>query len=369
MAKIVNFKNRITDLAGSLGTADDNAIEQWALDGCYDVIRRIKSNRKDDVNRFVKQVSMGTGSISVSLDDVHQVMSVENDTYPARYVSPAMRKKITDTESIYYVNEDTDPVWYIHDGNLITLPNPSTSSYYYSIPEYAISDFDHVSNTSKIADFPPDYYEHICLYAAIEVLKRRLLDLDSALPSSVSIPALPILPVAPEAPKHGTTSYEIPDLPVLDLPGLALDTGAAKPGAMYYLEDEEDIELLNGALSVMDKKMAEYDKTVDRAMKQFERDKAIWERQIQQLEKNADWREAEISREIGLYGNNLTKYSSELTAFNASLSKAQNEIQNLDKVFTQERDNIKQEYEWVNGRLQMLSVKYNGLFGNVPAQQ
>ena len=43
MAKVTNFKDRIIDLVGSLGTADDNAIEQWLIDGCYDVISKVEN--------------------------------------------------------------------------------------------------------------------------------------------------------------------------------------------------------------------------------------------------------------------------------------------------------------------------------------
>ena len=54
MAKVVNFKNRITDLAGSLGTADDNAIEQWVLDGCYDIIEHVLARKSDDIQKLLQ---------------------------------------------------------------------------------------------------------------------------------------------------------------------------------------------------------------------------------------------------------------------------------------------------------------------------
>ena len=38
---LISFKDRIIDLAGSLGSADDNAIQQWIIDGCYDVMDKV----------------------------------------------------------------------------------------------------------------------------------------------------------------------------------------------------------------------------------------------------------------------------------------------------------------------------------------
>ena len=363
MAKITNFNTRITDLAGTLSTLDPDAIEQWALDGCYDVVRKVKMSKIDDVHRFCLETSAGTGTIAVNLDEKHSVLSVERDGVVARYINPSQRNKVTDVNSMYYANEASDPIWYVYNGILAIKPNPASSSFYYHIPEYAITDFNHLSNPSTITDFPPDYYEHICLYAAIEVLKRRLLDLDGELPESIMMPTVPMLPTPPTEPEHGTTSYELPEMPVLDLPGLSLDTGSTKPGAMYWLEVEEDTELLSSALSIMDKQITAYDKDVERATKQFERDKMIYEKEISKLEKNADWRESKIGRDVGMYSTNLQKYTNELTAFNNSVTKMQNEVASLDKIFTQDKDMVKQEYDWIVGRTQLLIAKYQGLFG------
>ena len=46
MAAITNFKDRIVDLAGTLITADDNAITQFVLDGCYDTIDKLKKTNQ-----------------------------------------------------------------------------------------------------------------------------------------------------------------------------------------------------------------------------------------------------------------------------------------------------------------------------------
>ena len=40
MAWTGNFKDQIDDLAGTLAVTDDDAIQQWILDGCYDIIQK-----------------------------------------------------------------------------------------------------------------------------------------------------------------------------------------------------------------------------------------------------------------------------------------------------------------------------------------
>ena len=50
MAWTGNFKTQITDLAGTLTVTDDAAIQQWILDGCYDVISKaVAKNGEDEV--------------------------------------------------------------------------------------------------------------------------------------------------------------------------------------------------------------------------------------------------------------------------------------------------------------------------------
>mgnify|MGYP005824711091 FL=1 len=80
---LLSFKDRITDLAGSLGTADDNALQQWLIDGCYDVMNKSGASSAE----FTIQSSPYTGVMTVSLDSVREVMSVERDGIACRPIS------------------------------------------------------------------------------------------------------------------------------------------------------------------------------------------------------------------------------------------------------------------------------------------
>ena len=39
----MSFKTQITDLAGSVGSITDATLQQWAVDGCYDVLNKLKA--------------------------------------------------------------------------------------------------------------------------------------------------------------------------------------------------------------------------------------------------------------------------------------------------------------------------------------
>jgi hypothetical protein len=178
---VIGFKERITDLAGSLGAADDNALQQWIIDGCYDVISKVKGSGEVEASEFAKQSSAYTSSMTVALDDVRDVISVERDGISCQKI-PFSKAKYADpntTLGAMSIHKATSlsPVFYKHDNQLIVKPNPTVveQGYYSYIPEYSITDW--TVSTASIDSFPNQYYEHVILYAAIATLDRQLLDL------------------------------------------------------------------------------------------------------------------------------------------------------------------------------------------------
>ena len=174
MATVTNFKDRITDLAGSLGSADDNAIEQWVLDGCYDTISRLKGVTSPMI--FASKSGAMTTSVVVELDTIREFISVERNNIECNPVPYNKRHLYESAHSIYEVTAD-DPVYYIQNGQVTVVPTATGSqpAYYTYIPEYSITSFD--TSTSSIDGFPKEFYEYILLYAAAKTLDRQLLDL------------------------------------------------------------------------------------------------------------------------------------------------------------------------------------------------
>ena len=239
-AHVTNFKDRIHDLAG-IDHADADATEQWFVDGCYDVIRKIKQISPGMIHQFVAQSGDIVNGTAVNLDEIKEIISVDRGGYSCKERNFLYKRELEDVNSIYYAHS-TDPSYIIHNGNLSIFPTPAASpnhAQYYYIPDYDVTNF--VSGTSSLGDFPSDYYEHACMYAAIKVLNRRLLDisktLDEDLTSIVlSVPELsiptylePSLPALPSVPDNAdvavdnlgsiktftSTAYSMPTMPVL----------------------------------------------------------------------------------------------------------------------------------------------------------
>ena len=181
---ILSFKDRIIDLAGSLGTADDNALQQWLLDCCYDVINKLQvSGGTTAPDEFTIQSSSYNTSMTVQLDSIREVISVQRDGIQCKLIPFSKSKYANPSDTLgaqsIYKATSFDPVFYKHNNKLIVLPHPTITElgYYSYIPEYSITDWDGVAG--NVSNFPKQYYEHIVLYAAIATLDRQLLDMVS----------------------------------------------------------------------------------------------------------------------------------------------------------------------------------------------
>ena len=364
MAVVTNFKERLTDIAGVLTTADDSALEQWVLDGCYDVIARVGSS-PGIIERFLKKTTLGTSEVSLPLDEIRTVVGVEREGYPARRIPASRRKDITLAGSMYYVEEDADPVWYIHDGTLYVKPTVDGGGAFYEyIPEYAITQFD---GTSSIADFPPDFYLHILTYAGIKVLERELLDAKNNLPDEVSLGALPELPTPPTPPDTVATNEVLPEFPEFHAPTLSVDMGPVKPGALYWLETEEDTELVSSALSLISKEMEIYAKEWEKANKAYDVAKNEYDKDVEMILKNAEWREAQTGRDVKAFTDNLSLYGNQLTAYSNEITRYREDLAGQTKRFEQEFQIAKTKYEWTMSQITLLKKTYEDLFS--PGQQ
>ena len=178
---VIGFKERITDLAGSLATADDNALQQWIIDGCYDLISKAKASGKIEGPEFAKQSSAYTSAMTIPLDEIREVINVERDGVLCDKI-PFSKAKYADPNTTLgamsiYKATSLSPVFYKQNNQLIVKPNPTATEqgYYSYIPEYSLTDWD--STNANIDNFPNQYYEHVILYAAIATLDRQLLDL------------------------------------------------------------------------------------------------------------------------------------------------------------------------------------------------
>ena len=188
MAFVVNFQKRIQDLTGALITAADDALEQFVIDGCYDVIDKLKKTDSYNAMDF-STLSTITTDVLTDVDNMRWVEYVSRNELPCRRVSHRLAPFVANTDSLHYATSD-DPVYYILNNQLAIKPaivSGEPGKIYY-IPEYVVTNFQSDEGISSIDNFPNEYYEHVLLYASVMTLGRKLLDLvDDTSANSLSL--------------------------------------------------------------------------------------------------------------------------------------------------------------------------------------
>jgi len=170
---VLSFKDRITAVAGSLGTASDNTLKQWVLDGCHDVLNKLKETA--NLMEFAIQSQAYSSPMSVDITDIQEIVHVQRDNIMCKPLRLSNLHLYENVDSLHFVTSD-DPGFYILNNQLVVKPNPTSAqrAYYIYVPDYSITGF---TGTSTIDNFPQKYYDHIVLYASYMALGSQLLDL------------------------------------------------------------------------------------------------------------------------------------------------------------------------------------------------
>ena len=185
---VTNFKSRLQDIissytgsSGGIMDTDDAAVQQFIIDGCYDVIEKVKVQDIGSIWEFCSSTTFNNND-GQDFDESLDIVGVERNGFPARAVDFQLRARLADSDSIHFATEK-DPVFYVGpdtSGNarkLYMLPAATVTEpgQVYFIPDFTITSFD--SSTSSIDNFPRKYYEHILIYAAMRILERHHIDL------------------------------------------------------------------------------------------------------------------------------------------------------------------------------------------------
>ena len=178
MALVTNFEDRILDLAGLKMDTDTNALEQFVVDGCYDVIDKLRQTGDFDSHNFVTASSSEEDASGLDTDDKNVIESAVRNGLPCRKVPHEQRQYLDNANSIYKATAD-DPVYFIFNGTAFIKPDPTGGEpgYFYFIRDFSITNFSTGSGASSIDGFSKEYYEHVILYAACMALGRQLLNL------------------------------------------------------------------------------------------------------------------------------------------------------------------------------------------------
>ena len=115
MALVTNFTDRIEDISGAC--SDDNAVETFITDGCYDVINRVKAISPQKIDLFTTDTSLTAPSVSITTE--RDITSVYRKNFSVGYGvnllatnNQGFETAITNAASI----TDTDSGDWIHRG-------------------------------------------------------------------------------------------------------------------------------------------------------------------------------------------------------------------------------------------------------------
>ena len=182
MPQVSNFKDRIADYAGSLAETDDDALKQYTLDCCLEVIKTVQQQNPDSVYSFTEQSGAITDANPISLVDENTIIGVIRNNVQATRGNSSTAIFYTDSDSIYFAGI-RDPKYWITNGSLEIAPEPTGTepAYYFYIPKYSVNNFDSgiteiVEESSGNKSFPEKYYEALLICIAIKILNRRLND-------------------------------------------------------------------------------------------------------------------------------------------------------------------------------------------------
>ena len=170
----MNFKTKIGYYVSSTDGYTDAEAQQYIVDGCYDVYRKIKAIKgADEVQMFGSFSAGDTSGNALDIDEVHEILSVKRNGIPATQVSPNLAHKYTDVDSIHYASVN-DPIFYIQEKYLYIKPVTTGSNgtgYYIYLPVWSVTNYD---GSSSIDRFPAEYYDHVLVYASIKILEAKM---------------------------------------------------------------------------------------------------------------------------------------------------------------------------------------------------
>ena len=365
-----------------------------------------------------------------------QVLSVSrtdgNVYYPCREIPAATAGRASDSSAFASSQmekaTDTDPVYYIYNGRLNSLPatllaGGAAANKYLEVNRPSVA-YTHSSMTTSLASFPLEYEYLVVTYAAIKSLQNAMSNKTSSLPTDVTLPTIPSLSVPSSAPSISTISYTdavnidassgvVPVVSAkIDVSGNAPTfTPPASPFANFakvttYIETDEDVELATAKLQQIQSQISDFNAKMQESTNQFNKENSRYQMEFQeevtrvnqelqvelerfrtessvaqfnkQQDQSLNLSNAAKQMEDLISDNNskLQKYSSELQSYQ---SQSSNELQKYQAEVSSEIQNYnakiqKQvtDYQWISSQYQNLMADYQRglqLLTGIPSQR
>ena len=177
-----SFKDQVDALTG-FGTTEVDALSDWLTAGAREVFAVLPPKMKEKCISLT-ELNASTNSLE-DLDGYGEVISVTRkhaDTsgiyYTCRKIPTWAHGKATDSSDMMYYGTVKDPVYYIYSNSLRVAPT-TTDAQPAQIHHYVTPTVLH--GAALIVDFPDEAEYLVVLYASCKALQRKMNDMNSTL--------------------------------------------------------------------------------------------------------------------------------------------------------------------------------------------
>jgi hypothetical protein len=172
MATLMSQVQALTNLTSDSTT--QGYVTQWLNDGCVEIINNLPPNKLSHVASQSTFTGAAAGSEAETLGTTSKILEVfrthgsSSVGIKCRKIDSSLKYQADDEDNILYATEN-DPVYYIENSKINTLPKAGVSAF--SVVTYPSG---LTYDDSAIATFPQEYDYIVVLYTAVKATEYLL---------------------------------------------------------------------------------------------------------------------------------------------------------------------------------------------------
>jgi hypothetical protein len=345
-----SLKEQVNNLT-NIDFSDDAAVADFFTEGHRMVVANLPSSSAL-TQSATSEITTGTFSaVNLSEDDILLVTrSNGTNAFQCRKIPIDSVYKYAASSGYYEEATATDPAWYIEDGALTVIPTPDSNGAkikyrnYQSFAASGSNNYD-ITSATEVPNLPIKTRHIVILYVGIRVCERKLVEINSNLPSDLSVPVIETIStslptytapagiIMPSVPADIDLS-NVPSFPTFVAPSLP-----AEPDFTYISQvvetasdftemetalDDEDSELSGARGQKIQAKISEYSAKVNNAANVYREAVDEYSQKIsrygQQLGAETQRVQNETQKFTQEIGKATSQTNSDLSAFNAKIS-------------------------------------------------
>ena len=382
------FSDQIAGITSlTIGTTPTNdEVSQFLVDGTKDVVNRIISIRPGDIMKFTVST---TDSSDAGVLIQGQIVGVVREHDSASILRPCSpmdsqnRYEATDSTSLHYRSK-YNPGFYELNGKVFTVPASASGN-----NDSIVTHISYATNTTHastgIQDFPNEYTHLVVLYASCQSMLAYIANIDTELPSDISLPVTPTVPSlsASSITFNETTTYVPPALSLSGFPSVTWtfpsaptvpvlsdnsigDLGTvptyAKPTSVPDIsgidtfvtaDDPEMADVIRGKAGLQ---INQYQADIQNELNEFNKENVLYQSTVQKAMQDAQLSQTDDSQKLQKFSAEVQDYSAQVgkvvSGNQAEITEWQTESALLLQKFTAEMSNSLNQFNQTQAEYQ-----------------